>query len=674
MNSKILALALDAMDDSYLEDARIALGYTIGKNKGHKSVWRTVFLAAVISALFCATAYATGWFGLASRLSSTTDIYHGESAMFFSVDDYAGTPTAEAGREWKEFRDEYAAEHTFTNSPFHETLNEPEKSYSMIYGAHDQEMLDKLIEISQRHGVKLHTKIYPALNYEDGLTALGISDFIRGDADRSFKYIFEDGSFTVESYIHLEDMDVIFSLMRCQKGTLNNGFYVFNGTEIYDEWEYISKSGNSVVIAVNDWNKLTTTVPIFFLYDAGDYLVTVRTECPNGENIRANAEELAERFDFDALTGGELNMSILDVQSSEPAQARPVKPKTGLMTVSEFFDTDEYKASVAFQREFSEYYNTEVCTGIVPGLYDSFFYGAYPAKDERVNEILERVLLDYPGLTVPSEAYGLIYMVPIEADRLRSYASYTSGAIPAYVYEPVSMEDLFNTTGMHPFTAEADYSAVAHDTGAFWLANDQFQLSYIPKGSFFPTVRFALDENGKTWAYETACGEQVSIALGGEYEYPVWAYNYALYETESAYVLIEFPDKWSVAQMEDMLDGIDFTKFNSPKPWSPERKIIPRYIPYEPLTIMRENWYTKDEYLISFAETERSFFTYEALAGADTEGITWSIDGSENITLKDNGDGSCTIVTHGTEQEVLRLTASRGNDSFSVVIICENYQ
>lgn len=672
MNSEILALAMDEVDDIYLEDTRAALGYGVGRKRSAKTIRRAFLLAAVISLLLAAAGCAAAWFGLSARLTPIEVSSYGETAKRFSLDNYAGTATAEAGREWTEYFNEYEASHTFTNEISDSSLAEPELSYSMIYGAFDRAMLDRLEGISEKYGVKLHIRIYPAPDYETGLAALGIGDFIRGEADRGFKYIFEDGSFTVESYMHIGDTDELFSLMRCKKDSLNNGFMVFRGNEVYDEWEYVTETGQKVNIAVNEWSEHTRTLPIFILYDAGDYLVTVITHCPNTENIRAEGQKIAERFDFAALTGGELNTELLDAKTVELAQSHPVKPKIGLMTVSEFFETDEYKASAAFQRSYNDYLDTMNQGGNkAPGMYDQYYYDSFPAADEKINEIFDRVIEQYPYLRVATETQSVIMMLPVDADAMTSPFSYKGAANPTYMYESISMDALFRMLGTQPFIAEGNYTAVANNTGAFLLAGADFQLSYIPKGTFFPTVRFALDENGETWAYTTSCGEQVSIAKGGDYSYPVCNFNYALYETDIAYVFIQFEPNLGAGEIENILDGIDFTKLNELKPWGAEREITPRYIQYKPLTIMKENWYCKDEYLMPQAEKEYVFYTHEALCGDDTKGITWSVEGNDNVTLTDNGNGSCTLVYHGSERAAIKLTASRGADNFNTVIICE---
>lgn len=675
LNEELLLVALGDVGDDIIEETRQAL-YPVQSRAHSRTVWKLLLAAAVILSTLTVTAYAAGWFGLSSRLTPTEAPSVGEKALRFSVNDYAGTPTAEASREWTEYSSSYVNTHSLSNdSSFIDSLSEPEQSYCQIYGAFDREMLDTLLSISDRYGVRLHTRLYAAPDYADGLCALGISDFICGEAGRSFKYIFEDGSFSVESYMLIDDTEIRFTLLRGAKGVLENGYFLLNGSELFDEWEYVNRSGTSVNIAVNRWNELTKTVPVFLLCDAGDWLITVQAECLNAEDIRAEAEKLAERFDFAALSGGKPDMSFLE--KPIPAPPRQVKPKEGLMTVREFFDTDEYKASVAFQRAFSDYYCAEIYHNeALVGKYMDFYYGAFPAEDGNVNDILADILAEYPDLTVPGEALGVFSGCPIEADRIRSFCSYSGDGspVPTYVYEPFNASEISTMLGMETFTGEGEFTAVAYDTGAFFLASQtpQYSLSYIPKGSFFPALRFALDENGESWAYETACGEQVSIARGGTFQKSLMAYNYALYETDTAYTFLEFPESTDAVQMEALLDSIDFTKLDRQQPWGSRQKLTPRYIDYAPLTIMRSNFWSRELLLIPNAEQESVFWTYDALMGKDTAGITWELSDSSHVTLTDHGDGHCTLVTHGSTREAVELTARRGDEHFTVVIDCEN--
>ena len=71
LKSEMLLFALNDMDDSDLESARVRLGYKIGGTAGHivKKRIITFELAAALLLGLGTAAYALGWFGFSSRLS-----------------------------------------------------------------------------------------------------------------------------------------------------------------------------------------------------------------------------------------------------------------------------------------------------------------------------------------------------------------------------------------------------------------------------------------------------------------------------------------------------------------------------------------------------------------------------------------------------------------------------
>ena len=129
---------------------------------------RTLLVAAVIVSLFaalCAVAYATGWFGLAQRITepeepTSVSLIIGEKTPvegYISMNGIAGSPEAQAHAEWVAFRNEYVAQHSFSNDADLSWLGGDElmESYYMIYGAYDQAMLDKLRLLLEKEGISL---------------------------------------------------------------------------------------------------------------------------------------------------------------------------------------------------------------------------------------------------------------------------------------------------------------------------------------------------------------------------------------------------------------------------------------------------------------------------------------------------------------------------------------
>jgi len=131
----------------------------------------------------------------------------------------------------------------------------------------------------------------------------------------------------------------------------------------------------------------------------------------------------------------------------------------------------------------------------------------------------------------------------------------------------VTEEEYFEALGMEKFTTESRALSLAkYDNGAFifegFLGHGSYTLHYMPKGCFYPLLRYFLTTDDTSWAYDTACGEQVFISNGGETQYPVPGMRSILYETDNAYVVVTVSGGKGEAYLLEMIaDDIDFTVF-----------------------------------------------------------------------------------------------------------------
>ena len=160
LNSEELIAAMSDIDGRHIMEAGQKLGYTGRKRKaGRKKALRVLLIAAAVSALFAATAAATGWFGFSSRVTPAEDPLGLSEGGYISMNDYADTPAGQAHAEWCRFWDEYVSSHEFENYDDLSWLggNEELESYYHIYAAYDQAMMDKLLEIRDQYGISLHT-------------------------------------------------------------------------------------------------------------------------------------------------------------------------------------------------------------------------------------------------------------------------------------------------------------------------------------------------------------------------------------------------------------------------------------------------------------------------------------------------------------------------------------
>ena len=102
MNSEKLLAAMSGIDSRYITEAQDALGYRTGDKKraSHKTLWRTLLIAAVISALFTAAAAASGWFGISSLKLGT---HRDTGRTVISLQGFAGSPENMAISELLEY-------------------------------------------------------------------------------------------------------------------------------------------------------------------------------------------------------------------------------------------------------------------------------------------------------------------------------------------------------------------------------------------------------------------------------------------------------------------------------------------------------------------------------------------------------------------------------------------
>ena len=108
----------------------------------------------------------------------------------------AGSPEAQAHGEWVAFRNEYVSQHSFSNDTDLSWLGGDEllESYSLIYGVADRAMLDKLLEISEKYDVKLHSQMYTPPSNAKFYKVSGCDPLLCSDNSLSPMYLYEDGS------------------------------------------------------------------------------------------------------------------------------------------------------------------------------------------------------------------------------------------------------------------------------------------------------------------------------------------------------------------------------------------------------------------------------------------------------------------------------------------------
>lgn len=532
---------------------------------------RTLLIAAVIVSLFaalCAVAYATGWFGLAQRITepeepTSVSLIIGEETPvegYISMNGIAGSPEAQAHAEWVAFRNEYVAQHSFSNDTDLSWLGGDElmESYYMIYAAYDQAMLDKLLEISEKYNVKLHSQMYAPPTDAKFYKVSGCEPFVLSDNSLSPIYLYEDGSYKFEGYVSTGEQEQVLSFIRGRKGVLDPSLTTVYDSGDYEEWQYINASGDELNLAWNNNpNAISGEHPMFIFCEKGEYIFTVFASAQSKEQ----AELLADQFDFDTAAKGGDDLDLDSVINVEAAQA---KPKEGLMTMADWLATDEYKASSEFRSLVCEYAGTLPETdGVVEGTMMYNYFNSFAVADDNILSFRDRVTEKYPDLVYPINNTAVIGNTEVPDGDLNYMGATWSSLEGGKEYTDEEMYTLFGTGC---FSSDGHiFWSIAYDNGAAYADvtafHNSYHVHYIPKGAFYPLIQPVVNPELEGWVYDSACGEQVYIVPGGPIDYPVLSYSSILYETDKAYVIVEVSGPGDTGFLQMAADDIDFTMF-----------------------------------------------------------------------------------------------------------------
>lgn len=572
MKPETLLKALNNISDEYIEETRIKMGAGEEKHrKSVKNIWRIALIAAVVAALLAVTAYAAGWFSIKDRVvPSNEKIDYLEApgiedkgpqkVGIVSSNGLADSPAAMATRDWNDFRYKYVNSKDFVNGcDVTWVKNEQEDNYRKIYGIADRTMMDKLLEISKKYDVGLHEKIAALPNMDYLYKAAGIEPFLKSEIEFFMpKYIFEDGSFICEGDVNGN----VVSLERTTDNVISSGNMVIPLDTEFEEWQYTA-GDDTVSIALEKNRDAFGEYNAFIFYEENGYYICVNSKMP--EFNKTAAEKLADSFDYSKLCQGKADLSIVLDTKTKDAKPIEAKPKEGLLTLNAFMETPEYKAAYEFNQAYCEYVDTlPEFEHFARGMKDHLYYGEFPGKDEKVDAMREKVVNEYELLSPMKNraVWGNLY---IPSDMTYVITSPVSmkylgeGITPYEIFDEVEYELYNEWLGMEtlPFAGEPSM-LVMYDNGAYRLSGYR-TIDYIPKGSFYPLMQMFLTEEEKAWAYDTACGEQVFISVGGKAPYPLQSYSVILYETDNAYVIVSAGGE--SYKIEEAADSIDFTKF-----------------------------------------------------------------------------------------------------------------
>ena len=575
MKNTELLEAIGGVDARWLTDVEQAMEGKAKPRRRAKKLWRTLLLAAALTALLGVTAFASDWFGISSRLIETEDPYTRDPVSqenpvpggWLAANGEADSPEAQASLAWERIETEARqGEHDWKAADAWEAEHPEYSAEIYLYNCFNQDMVDQLHAVAEKYGLRLHEDWVFPMTQSLFEQAAGIGDFLRGEGRWQGHYLFEDGSFKGEGVLDLEGGKLVFTLNRSKAGVLAPyGMYLRNPAD-YEEWQ-AEQDGHTLNLALReDENGFEGLI----LLHEGETFVTVNyggmyvPGTPRNFD-RSTAETVAACFDYDMLCSGQAQLEVINGRTAVEAE-----PREGLLTSIDFAQTPEYLAASRFHRAYNAWYDSrQTDPNFVRGQDWQYHYLPFPTGIEEVDEVLGELQESY-GLRFPTSAEAIIGGTWIDPERLTSLMSYRV-LDREHPYDEVrpeaTEEDEWKLLGTEDFLRdEQSYltTVIRWDTGAWQTmivyGAASYELGYIPKGSFFPGLRELLHPDAGGWAYETASGEQVYIALDGEMEYPRLPVPLALYETETAYVVLEFPGMTDAVTIQTLADNIDFTK------------------------------------------------------------------------------------------------------------------
>lgn len=163
---------------------------------------------------------------------------------FISMQGLKDSPEFKATREWQDFRHSYDTDGKILG----EIGNGPTglEDMSLHYQVYTQEMYDKLVEISDKYGLELHSEMNLVSQEELDYRVGGC--FIGDSISRGWAYIYENGTFQFDCDTVIDEKKVLLQLRRSVKGTLDEPVLNIGSVEEYQEVQYETACGESVLL------------------------------------------------------------------------------------------------------------------------------------------------------------------------------------------------------------------------------------------------------------------------------------------------------------------------------------------------------------------------------------------------------------------------------------------
>ena len=212
-----------------------------------------------------------------------------------SLQGFAGSPEYQAALAWAEFLHSYDRDGSVLASVGNAPTPWSETYSANGYSVYSQEMADTLEGIAAEYGLTLHSG-FASASIDELRARFG--DFCNNRHQGS-GYCYDDGTFMCDGAFDC----IAYQIRRCMKGVLDTvGLNVFDA-EQYEQWEYTTAGGETVLLALGPSKAL-------ILGESDQSFVVVNVLAGSMDSLfygadgsisAAQLEELADSFDFGIL-------------------------------------------------------------------------------------------------------------------------------------------------------------------------------------------------------------------------------------------------------------------------------------------------------------------------------------------------------------------------------------
>ena len=255
MKRELISQALNMLDDRHISDTASFDPGVIQETPERivhmkkKRIISLVLAAALILALGTAAYAIYNWrlqdLVLHGNTENETVITESQSydplpagTDTLSLQGYAGSPEYKAMLEWSEFEKNYDRDGEILKA----VGNNPTPWNNPAYFVYSQEMADTLDAIATKYGLILHSGFSSATI---GELRDRFGDFA-AQTIGGYGYYYSDGTFQCDC----DNGESMFQIRRNMKGVLDTVSLNVSDTENYEQWEYTTACGSTVLLAL----------------------------------------------------------------------------------------------------------------------------------------------------------------------------------------------------------------------------------------------------------------------------------------------------------------------------------------------------------------------------------------------------------------------------------------